>query len=108
MPTRPEGSADHSFPSKPFGKRRDAPRKKQKLKNKNRNSLAKLARIAKKWTPFGKTLYLDILEKDGAFFSSPFDKQTQLGQFWAETFSLKSIDLAKAELYLSRFSFVFF
>ena len=37
-------------------------------------------------------------------FSTPFDKQTLLGNFWADTFSKKSIDFVKANLYLERFS----
>ena len=42
--------------------------------------------------------------KWGIIFSSPFDKQTKLGEFWANTFSFKNIDLVKAQLYLERFS----
>ena len=36
-----------------------------KARSKAKNSLAKLARVSKKWVSFGKVLYLDVLEYNG-------------------------------------------
>ena len=76
----------------------------QKVQNRAKDKIAKLARVSEKWLPFGKCLFLDVLEVGDHQFSTPFDKQSQLGAFWASTFSPKQIDAVKAELYLSRFS----
>lgn len=75
-----------------------------KDRNRAKNSLAKLARISKKWVSFGKVLYLDILEYKGKKLQDPFSIQSALGRYWADTFSEHPIDSVLAEEYLGKFA----
>lgn len=43
------------------------------------------------------------MEFEGKQFNDPFDKQSILGKFWADTFSFKSVNVPLAKTYLSFF-----
>ena len=59
------------------------------------------------WVPFGKCVYLNVLELKGQQLRDPFSVQNALGKCWAGTFDSRPIDLERANLYLGRFSFDF-